>query len=306
MNLYAVSNSDFTSVIPLWWNSSTVKRVCRSTLACEGYAVSEGVEQSLYVREILSEIETSPGTQRVSHGHRMLDMNIDLFSDSNSLVTTVLRDTGLGADKRFAIVVAGLRETFAPKGPDRCRLSWTPTWRMVADPLTKIITSALLAAFFRGIKGVAQDPKSHAVAMLMMANRASAHEIDVVVVAIDRPSLLTIVVSVFVMVLSALWMWWGRSMLTYKTDVAVQTSLIFARDAQAVTAEAGRPRESLETVRSAAPPLTARNWASRKLYVTPFGECFHLDPACPGLSTRNKNFTLQCRRSCTACCPVRA
>ena len=306
LNLNAVSNSDFTSVIPLWWNSSTVKRVCRSTLACEGYAVSEGVEQSLYVREILSEIETSPGTQRVSHGHRMLDMNIDLFSDSNSLVTTVLRDTGLGADKRFAIVVAGLRETFAPKGPDRCRLSWTPTWRMVADPLTKIITSALLAAFFRGIKGVAQDPKSHAVAMLMMANRASAHEIDVVVVAIDRPSLLTIVVSVFVMVLSALWMWWGRSMLTYKTDVAVQTSLIFARDAQAVTAEAGRPRESLETVRSAAPPLTARNWASRKLYVTPFGECFHLDPACPGLSTRNKNFTLQCRRSCTACCPVRA
>ena len=175
LDFNGVSNSDFSSVIPLWWNSSTVKRVCQSTLACEGYAVSEGVEHSLHVREILSEIETSPGTQRSRHGHHTLNMDIDLFSDSNSLVTTVLRDTGLGADKRFAIVVAGLRGTFAPKGPDRCRLSWTPTWRIVADPLTKIITSALLTAFFRGIKGVAQDPKSHAVAILMMAHRASAH-----------------------------------------------------------------------------------------------------------------------------------
>ena len=39
LDFNAVSNSGFTSVIPLWWNSSTVKRACRSTLACEGYAV---------------------------------------------------------------------------------------------------------------------------------------------------------------------------------------------------------------------------------------------------------------------------
>ena len=231
-------------------------------------------------------------------------MNIDLFSDSSSLVTTVLRDTGLGADKRFAIVVAGLRGTFAPEGPDRCRLSWTPTWRMVADPLTKIITGTLLTAFFRGVKGVAQHPKSRAVAMLMMAHRASAHEIEVAV-ALDRSPLLTIVVSLFVLALSALWMWWGRPMFFDKTDVAVQTSMILTRDAAALPTEAGRPREVLEPVRSAT-PLAARNWASRKLYVTPFGECFHLDPECPGLSTRNRNFSLQCRRSCTACCPVRA
>ena len=68
-------------------------------------------------------------------------------------------------------------------------------------------------------------------------------------------------------------------MLTDKTDVAVQTSMIFTRDAPAMTAEAGGPREVSETVRPAAPPVTARNWASRKLYVTPFGECFHLDLA---------------------------
>ena len=226
---------------------------------------------------------------------------IDLFSDSSSLVTTVLRDTGLGADERFAIVVAGLRETFAPQGTDRCRLTWTPTWRMVADPLTKIITSALLTAFFCGIKGAAQDPKSHAVALLMMARHANAHEIEVAV-SLDRSSLLTIVASVFVLALSALWMWWRLPMCADKLDRAVQTSMIFTRDAAVLTTEAGNPRVVSETVRSAAPP-PARNWVSRKLYVTPFGECFHLDPACPGLQSRSSIFSLQCRRSCTVCCP---
>jgi len=191
--------------------------------------VSEAVEQATYAREVLSEVERAPGTQRARFGHTALGMNIDLLSGSNSLVTTVQRDTGLGADRRFAIVVAGLRETFAPGGEDRRHLSWTPTWRMAADPLTKLISSALLAAFFSGVRGMASDPESKAAALYAMAHHSSARELELAL-ALGRIIPVTAAVTLLALLLATLWAWWGRPALYTLARLAnVSTSTPVAR-----------------------------------------------------------------------------
>ena len=136
---------DFRKTWTMWWSSGRVKRVVRSTLAAEGYAVSEAVEHAIYLQRLISEIESAPGSQQSQHGFRKLPIPIRVVSDSQSLVTTVQRDTGAGQHRRFAIVLAMLREVFASKNDEQCELIWTPTGKMVADGLTKVMSSALLS-----------------------------------------------------------------------------------------------------------------------------------------------------------------
>ena len=52
----AVGSSDFRNVIPLMYKSATVKRVVRSTLAAEAYAVSVAIETAQLMRHVLLEL----------------------------------------------------------------------------------------------------------------------------------------------------------------------------------------------------------------------------------------------------------
>ena len=168
---------DFRRGTPLWRRSGRARRVVRSTLAAEGYAVSECVEMCLYVRALLSEIHHSPGTQRAVMGYRQLKMPIHVYSDAQSLVTTVLRDVGVGSDRRFAIVVASLREVFTKEGAS---LTWTPTWKQVADALTKVASSLLLRAVFSGRRVTGGAARALAIACVHSVSHR-AHGADVVV-----------------------------------------------------------------------------------------------------------------------------
>ena len=55
----AIGSSDFRNVIPLMYKPATVKRVVRSTLAAEAYAVSEATETAQLLRHAL--LELTPG-----------------------------------------------------------------------------------------------------------------------------------------------------------------------------------------------------------------------------------------------------
>ena len=126
---------DLCSVIS--WKSATIKRVVRSTLAAEGYAVSEAAEQSILLKQVLAECLKPPGV-RLSEVERAANADINtVYTDSGSLSDTVLKDTGRCADKRFKIVVAMLRQAFER---DRAQLKWADTKQMLADGLTKILT----------------------------------------------------------------------------------------------------------------------------------------------------------------------
>ena len=68
---------------------------------------------------------------------RKAEVSRDLYvrTDSQSLDTSVQKDSGTLQDYRQYVVVAALREAF--RQVRRQTLSWIPTLEMVADPLTK-------------------------------------------------------------------------------------------------------------------------------------------------------------------------
>ena len=96
-NADALKALDFTKSWPMWWHSGRVRRRVRSTLAAEGYPVSEGVEHSMYLSAVISEIDVSPGTQRPSKGYRELPTPSIVLTASQGPHTTVPRTSAWGS-----------------------------------------------------------------------------------------------------------------------------------------------------------------------------------------------------------------
>jgi len=182
----------FDLQVPISWNSSTVKRIVRSTLAAEAYSVSEAVEHGQWLRHILTEFQLATKTPS---GAPVPIRTVELecvkrplitFTDSHNLADTVGKDAGTCADKRLRIVISMLRQAFAPG--EGTVLLWLQTVYMVADGLTKLLTpkqKALIRAYFGSVKHDIEEPlargpapRSPAVkiaAALAMLPRAAAH-----------------------------------------------------------------------------------------------------------------------------------
>ena len=139
---------DLSTIIS--WQSSTIKRVVRSTLAAEGHAVSEGLESaqmdstysnnSLYSERgqvpicFACNLPSTPLPLTEAHMARSSLKNVEkesmkwpalVFTDSDSLAKTVKKDVGQSHDKRFRIVVSMLREGF--RAVENTLLQWLPT-----------------------------------------------------------------------------------------------------------------------------------------------------------------------------------
>ena len=125
--------------------SSTIKRVVRSTLAAEGYALSEGLESAQWFRHLLTEAHMARSSlKNVEKESSRRPAHV--FTDSDSLANTVKKDVGQSDDKRFRIVVSMLREGF--REVENTSLQWLPTHLQVADPLTKTMERDILVSFF--------------------------------------------------------------------------------------------------------------------------------------------------------------
>ena len=124
------------------WQSSTIKRVVRSTLAAEGYAVSEGLESAQWFRHLLTEAHMARSSLKSEK--ESLKRSALVFTDSDSLANTVKKDVRQSHDKRFRIVVSMLREGF--RAVENTSLQWLPTHLPVA--LTKTMERNILVSFF--------------------------------------------------------------------------------------------------------------------------------------------------------------
>ena len=108
------------------WQSSTIKRVVRSTQAAEGYAVSEGLGSAQWFRHLLTEAHMARSSLKDVEKESLKRAAL-VFTDSDSLANTVKKDVGQSHDKRFRIVVSML--------PRRIQSSGEHIAAVVADTL---------------------------------------------------------------------------------------------------------------------------------------------------------------------------
>ena len=130
------------------WQSASIKRVVRATLAAEGYGVTEGAEALDWLRNVIQEM-THPNMSlsEVADAYRIPAL---WLSDSKSLVDVVQKDAGQPSDKRLRIVIANLKQMLLEAGTT---FAWIDTLVMLADGLTKLDadTTILIRALCSGM-----------------------------------------------------------------------------------------------------------------------------------------------------------
>ena len=120
---------------PAFWKSASCKRKVRATMGAEAYGISEVTERAEHLRLVLTEIFHPQLELRRLEAKAEVSKDIHIRTDSDSLNTTVSKESGTVQDKRLFIVIAALREAF--RQMRRQYLTWVHTSEMVADPLTK-------------------------------------------------------------------------------------------------------------------------------------------------------------------------
>ena len=142
-------------VMPLEWQSTTLKRICRSTLQAETLSSMNGSEAAQHLRVVLYASENPKEKGRDVHWNiaAMDSKVIYWLTDCRSLVDLMGSMTGSQiSDKRLAIDMTTLRaELWRPKGhfmgdpasqdgmpEDACdQMYWISTRDMVSDGMTK-------------------------------------------------------------------------------------------------------------------------------------------------------------------------
>ena len=152
----------------LMWESSSAKRVVRSTLAAEAYAASETAEALSWIKALYKEIDMGhfdSDEGRPSH----------LLTDARSLVDAVMSDVGRTRDRRLRIVLAALREAI---DEDQVGLQWVDTLVQLADVLTKDgVEREQMHAAMRGAIDVSAPDEAHARKEAARASRAARAEL---------------------------------------------------------------------------------------------------------------------------------
>ena len=158
-----VNECQFQYCLPMEWKSATIKRVVRSTLAAESYAVSESTESAQLLQFLLSEIlqmsNSAPDLRAIEQGS--VSVPVRALTDSENLSLSIRRDAGAVADKRLRIVIAMLRQTVhdvALRGKHSVSIEWVPTHKMVADALTKIMDRGMIRAFLMSVAFAVRMP----------------------------------------------------------------------------------------------------------------------------------------------------
>ena len=92
-------------------NSSSIKRVCRSTLAAESNAFLMAYEAADYVGSLVREL-LHPGVSLRNLEKEYARVPVYAFTDAKSLGSTINKDAGQPSDKRVKILVAQIKESF--------------------------------------------------------------------------------------------------------------------------------------------------------------------------------------------------
>lgn len=116
---------------PLAWQSKRVKRVVRSTLAGETLAMSDGIDNAIFLSTLFSELTVG----NVEH-----PTTIICVTDNHSLVDA-LQSTKSVTEKRLRLEISSIKELIQTQKVER--VLWYSTKEQLAECLTKKGASAL-------------------------------------------------------------------------------------------------------------------------------------------------------------------
>ena len=145
-------------VLPLGFSSTTMKRVCRSTLQAETYSLQSGIGSGDKIRALIAETKGCLRSRKDwESGMRSCVPHLQ-FSDCRSLCDHLDAETlAKVSDKRLGIELAAIHENLW-QGPQRTwnifpnggdRLDWISTHTMLSDCLTKSMKPDLLLSVLR-------------------------------------------------------------------------------------------------------------------------------------------------------------
>ena len=128
-------------VSPLSWKSKTIQQVCKSVKSAETRSLEQGMEDSIYISRIISEIITGKICSRISVEHRI---------DSKTLYDSI-NSTKPIEEKTMRHLLAWIKQQ-KDEFKNVSRIEWIPNQQMLADILTKkgVKSDLLLAAVMRG------------------------------------------------------------------------------------------------------------------------------------------------------------
>eukprot|EP00435_Cladocopium_sp_Y103_P070035 s255_g34.t1 len=130
------------------FHSNKVHRVVRSSLAAEGCSMTSAGDRQLYSRVILDAFLY--GKTEVNSGWRQhLKTPGCLVTDAKGLHDHILKTGGVASEKQAALDML-MTKQLVEDGVMQIR--WTPTWKQLADPLTKDMVTTLLEHFRRSGK----------------------------------------------------------------------------------------------------------------------------------------------------------
>ena len=117
---YITFLADGTHSSVISWRSSKIKRIVRSSTAAESLALSDALDDALYLREVFAEL---------------LGKTLQIFAYiDNKNLHSVIHSTTAITEKRLRIEVAAIKEMIARK---EISVRWVPTTDQLADSLTK-------------------------------------------------------------------------------------------------------------------------------------------------------------------------
>lgn len=118
---------------PLSWQSKRIRRVVRSTLAGETLALSDGIDNAVFLATLFSELTT---------GNAELNAPPLICVTDNHSLFDALKSTKQVSEKRLRLEISSIKELIQSKRIKR--VLWSDTKTQLADCLTKKGASALV------------------------------------------------------------------------------------------------------------------------------------------------------------------
>lgn len=118
---------------PLCWQSKKIRRVVRSTLAGETLALSDGIDNAIFLTTLFSELTT---------GNAELNTPPLICVTDNHSLFDALKSTKQVSEKRLRLEISSIKELMQSKKIKK--VLWSDTKTQLADCLTKKGASALM------------------------------------------------------------------------------------------------------------------------------------------------------------------
>ena len=125
------------------FHSNKVPRVVRSSLAAEGSAMATAGDRMLYNRVLFDALYHGK-LEIGSNWRRELGTPGCLVTDAKGLHDHVHKTGGIATEKQSALDILIIKQLVED---EILGLKWTPTWKQLADPLTKEMSGELLQRF---------------------------------------------------------------------------------------------------------------------------------------------------------------